>query len=198
MRVKYFVVLFVIAVLLYLGFRFFAALSFKGMFDRKYSREELTEYFNQHENDFSDLVESFAANIPKNKQQSVSFGLSKNNKISLNIYPSVIDSASKIIGGNDLELGSPLLDTALATLGWTNETIVILRNKLSKTNCDWIRTTENINKPVEIYPNQSGMSSYSYSIYNKPIDDSLISTYGKPLSKSEFGSRVTLTYTSVL
>jgi hypothetical protein len=172
-------------------------LSFSGVFDKKYSREWLTENFVRNENTFSELATMFDADVSKSKHDNVSLGLSSGDRISLVIYPDVIDPANKIIGGDDLKLGSPELDSALVTLGWTVETVKDLRDRLEKTNCDWIRVIAKGN-PIEIYPNQTGWGSFSYAIFKEPIPDSLFQRYGKPLSDSGFGRRVELDYTSAL
>lgn len=189
-----FIVLGIIAFALY----YYRHLIFSGTFDKKYTREELVKNFIQHESDFSDLITLFNAKVPKDKEQTVSFGLSKGNAFDLIIRPSIIDPANKIIGGNNLKLNSPKLDSALAVLGWTNETVKILKEKLSKTNCNWIRNTEVYGNPIEMYPNQSGWASYSYRIFNEPLSDSLIKIHGQPISNSDFGKRVTLDYSSAL
>jgi hypothetical protein len=38
-----------------------------------------------------------------------------------------------------IEIGSPELDSVLDKLKWDNETLERLREKLARTNCDWIR-----------------------------------------------------------
>jgi hypothetical protein len=169
-----FAIFITILILIIVGIYLSVPLTFSGVFDKKYSREELTRNFVKHEKDFSD------------------------DKVSLDLYPTVIDPANKIIGGDDLKPGSAQLDSALTKLGWTRETVKLLRDKLSRTNCDWIRTTGISHRRIEMYPNQSGWGSYTYSIYNMPIVDSLVQVYGKPLSNSAFGRKVVLHYSSAL
>jgi hypothetical protein len=173
-------------------------LFFTGSFDKKYTREELTQNFVKHENDFYNLATFFNEKVSKNKELKVSFGLGKGNKVNLILSPLTINLNNKIIGGENIEFDSPTLDSALAVLGWTNETLKHLREKLSKTNCDWIRTTEINSNPVEVYPNQKGWSSFSYQIFDVPISDSLKQIHGKPISNIEFGSKVVLKNTSAL
>jgi hypothetical protein len=192
------VIFFIVLAVLAFGFYYYRHLVFTGTFDKKYTREELTQNFIQHENEFADLVTYFNSKVPNDKKQRVSFGLSKGNKVSLIIYPTVIDPANKIIEKENLELGSPELDSALTILGWTNETAKVLKDKLSKTNCDWIRTTEVYGNPIEVYNNQSGWGSFSYRVFEMPLSDSLIQIHGKAISNSEFGKRVVLDYSSAL
>lgn len=179
------------------AFYFLGMLAFAGVFDKKYSREELVKEFKDHENEFADLEACFVSNLPKNNPPMVSFGLKNWNKISLIIYPEVISPGNKIIGADNVKIGSPELDSALKLLGWTNETLKSLRDKLSKTNCDWIRNSDN-RKVISIYPNQNGWGHFSYNIYDRPIVDSLISLYGKPIGNSDFGKRIVLSYSAAL
>ena len=193
-----FAIFIIILILIIAGIYLSVPLVFSGVFDKKYSREELTRNFVEHEKEFSDLVSAFDAKVPKNDDYTVSFGLSSGDKVSLDLYPTVIDPANKIIGGDDLKPGSAQLDSALTKLGWTRETVNLLRDKLSRTNCDWVRTTGISHRRIEMYPNQSGWGSFTYSIYNMPIVDSLVQVYGKPLSNSAFGRKVVLNYSSAL
>ncbi|HYH13616.1 MAG TPA: hypothetical protein VD794_00255, partial [Flavisolibacter sp.] len=132
------------------------------------------------------------------KGRTVSFGLSKEGGINLIIRHTVIKPSNKMVGGYDLEVGSQQLDSALAVLHWTNETVIDLKNKLARTNCDWIRTTEIYGKPVELFPRQSGWGSYAYRVFERPLPDSLLEVHGLPLSESDFGKTVFLDYSSVL
>ncbi|MDR0560462.1 MAG: hypothetical protein LBG92_09835, partial [Prevotellaceae bacterium] len=47
----------------------------------------------------------------------------------------------------------------------------------------------------EIYPKQSGFSSYSYHIFDTPLADSL-QHQRQTITNSEFGKRVVLVYTN--
>lgn len=169
-----------------------------SVFDKKYSREWLVGNFHEHETAFAAAAALFKAGVSKTNQKDLSFGLGNWGSVNLYIYPTVIDPANKIIGGKNLKIGSPELDSILAILKWDNETVKRLREKLALTNCDWIRITDNGHHVIEIYPNQSGWTSCSYGIFKDPIPDSLIREYGKPLSDSGFGRRVTIDCTSAL
>jgi hypothetical protein len=181
-----------------MGFYFLGLLSFAGVFDKKYTSEELTAAFIKHEKEFADLEAYFVATLPKGNDLRISFGLGRGKRISLNIVPEVIYEGHQSIGASDVKPGSPKLDSALNMLGWTPETLEILRDKLSKTNCDWIVTSGAPHHVTILYPNQDGWGSFDYVIYEKPIPDSLVQIDGAPLSNSEFGKRVSLNYTSAL
>ena len=194
---KYFLIsIFTLGLLIFIVYSL-GLLAFSGAFDKKYSREELTDSFLDHEQEFSDVVNYFKSNIPKNISYSVTFGLSPRKKVSLYLYPLVVDPANKILGGGAVSIESPKLDSAVKVLGWSKETIVTLRNKLSKTNCDWIRTLDYTDR-IEMYPNQSGWGSFTYVIWRTPIIDSLVKDYGRPVTNNGFGQFVTLNYSSAL
>lgn len=181
------------------GLYFFGMLSFAGVFDKKYTREELTTAFTEHEKEFADLEAYFVANLPKENHLDIKFGLSSGKKISLDIdLGMVIEGRPQKLGAYDVKPASQKLDSALKMLGWTPETLVTLREKLSKTNCDWIGTSGAPHHVTFLYPDQDGWGSFNYVIYEKPITDSLVKEYGAPISNSEFGKRVSLDYTSAL
>jgi|ERR1044072_347425 hypothetical protein len=189
-------ILFLFIVVLAACLYFYAVLSFSRPFDNKYSDEELTKEFIAHEKEFADLATFFMANLPKNKKQTVYFGLGNGNRVNLNIYPTAFHPANKVIGGPDLKIGSPELDSALMVLGWTNYTVKMLRHKLSKTNCDWITVAEQPSPVVKIYPDANGRESFAYYIFDRPINDRLAKAYdGWRISNSGFGKRVILKYT---
>ncbi|HEV3411925.1 MAG TPA: hypothetical protein VG101_05570 [Puia sp.] len=169
-----------------------------SIFDKKYSHEWLVRNFHENETGFADAVALFKAGISKTNQKDLSFGLGNWGTVNLFIYPTVIDPANKIIGGEGLKIGSPELDSILAMLKWDNETVKRLREKLAQTNCDWIRKIDNGHHVIEIYPNQTGWGAFSYAIFDEPIPDSPNQGYGRPLSDTGFGRKVELNYTSAL
>ncbi|MBN9383772.1 MAG: hypothetical protein J0H74_23650 [Chitinophagaceae bacterium] len=192
------VVILVLIVVLCIIYYFYRGSYFTGKLDKKYTREQLVKNFNEHENDFTELVMLFNTYVYKKKEYNVSFGLGNGGRISLVLKPTVIDPASKIIGGEDLELGSAKLDTALLSLGWTKDTAKKIAEKLDRIKCDWIRTTEIYANPIEIYPNQKGWGSFTYRVFEYPLSDSLIQIHGRPISNSDLGKRTFIDYSSAL
>jgi hypothetical protein len=169
---------------------------FIGCFPRNVSKADAERNFIKNEQEFSSLVYYFESILPDSGKYNVKFGIGKKkDQIDLVVFPL---NSDPIIGGDGLELNSPQLDSTLALLQWDKETLTTLKTMLSKTNCQWIRTTDFYGQPIEIYFRSSGMGSYSYYVFQKPINDSLIQTHGKPIGDSSFGLRVVLKYSSAL
>ncbi len=191
-----------VVVLLFLSLAIFIGIKFcfPYIFGKKISRESLTEYFVTHEEDFLDIATSFNRNCKNIAFYQVELGKGSGNTISLSLYPNIIDSNTRILGGENLKFGSTELDTVLRVLGWNEKLATELRDKLAKTNCDWIRTTDNNLSPIVMYPKQNDWGAYSYVIYNEIIPDSINSelNLGTPISNSQFGKRVHLNYVSAL
>lgn len=195
--IKYLLVVTLITGLVIAIFYIIGLMAFSGAFDKKYSREELTKAFLKHDKEFSDVTHFFKDNIPVNFSYSVSFGISSGDKVSLRLYPHVIDPANKIPGAYAVTVESPEMDSLIKVLGWSKETVMSLRDRLSRTNCDWIRTVGDVDR-VEMYPDQSGWGSFTYIIWPSPITDSLAQQYGRPIAEHGFGQFVTLSYSAAL
>ena len=180
------------------GFYLFAYLDYTGTFDTRYTRAELTQNFVEHEADFKDVVDYFNSHLPTNGKYHVEFSTGRWNRYSLYLSP-VSGLINEVTGGSHQLWNTAKLDTALHMLGWTNETLVTLRDKLAKTKCDHIMNTEVYGGcHTELSPRQSGWGFFSYMVYDAPMSDTLINRVGKPIRSSGFGSRVRLSYSSAL
>ncbi|MBK9248547.1 MAG: hypothetical protein IPM69_10645 [Ignavibacteria bacterium] len=177
-----------------LGYYILLHMLIKGDFDRLITKEEMKDNFITHEKEFADLVAYFDSLSPKDKGQTVWFELKdtecinffNSNKVTL----VVTGYSANVIGGENIELTSPEMDSVLKELKWTKETVAALSLKLKKTKCDLIQTLDETKYPIRIYPNQGGFLPHSYMIFDKAIPDSLISEYGKPISYTTLGKRV--------
>ncbi|MBN9295452.1 MAG: hypothetical protein J0I41_00505 [Filimonas sp.] len=201
MNIKLKIIILVVAGMgvLLLCYYLLAYMSFSDALDKKYTREQLESNFKEHEKEFEELTQYFKSVIPQEKKKySITFGRSTRNTVSLILYPKTISPENKIIGGSDLRMDAIELKKASDKLGWSSAIIKKLRDKLSKTNCDWIRTVEWRDDLLQIYPQQQGMGKFTYGVWDKPVVDSLTDEYGKPLSKIGFGNKVILDYTAAL
>lgn len=79
-----------------------AILSFQGRFDKKYTREELTQNFVNRKQVFLDVVNYFKNNIPPKNEYSIAFWQKGKNNVSLYLYPDFIDPKNKIIRASDV------------------------------------------------------------------------------------------------
>ncbi len=91
------------------GFIFYIVvmMSFSGAFDKKYTREELTQNFARHESDFRDLVTYFKSQIPPKLPYTIYMSQNGRNKISFYLSPVVIDPKNRIMGATDVKVDSP-------------------------------------------------------------------------------------------
>jgi len=194
-KFKYFAIAVGTAITLYVGYRIFANLIFTGSFEKKYTRKEAIENYNNNEKAIIDLIDYFNSKIPANRD--VTFGLSKK-KNRFNIGVALPDGAVNRnlpnIGGNDLKPNSDKANSILATLSWTNETVDTLRDKLEKADCINIMGRN----PVRIHYRYSGLGLHSYLIFDSPLTDSTIKMYNSELGDTVIRKNVVVLYTSSL
>ncbi len=179
-------------------FLFFELISFAGVFDKKYTREELTRNFIDHQREFSDVVNLFKKNIPQNNTYDIVFWQKGKKNVSLLLRHKVIDPKNKNLEISEVSVDSPKLDSALRILGWSKDYLVNLRNMLEKTECNYIRNADLSDSIVDLGPYQSSWGSFNYRVWDRPIIDSMATIHGTPLGNDNFGIKVTLIYLSAL
>lgn len=131
------------------------------------SYKGLTENYEQKSKEIFELKNFINSVVPTNKSVDIEFD--DNN--TLDIFHVTVD-------GNydknwDIETNSDKADTLLQKLGWTTETLKTLKDKLDKANCISVASGD----PCQIGFHRSGMGKYFYNLFNKPIADSLKTTY---------------------
>lgn len=131
------------------------------------SYKDLTENYEQKSKEIFELKTFINSVVPANKSVDIEFD--DNN--TLGIFHVTVD-------GNydrnwDIETNSGKADTLLQKLGWTTETLKTLKDKLDKANCISVASGD----PCQIGFHRSGMGKYFYNLFNKPIADSLKTTY---------------------
>lgn len=171
---------------------------FSGVFDTKFDREQLNDNFLKNEKTFNSLISLFREKTANVDGYTVALGVNRNNRISLNLYPVVIDPANKILGVDDVEIGAVKLDSILRVLNWSKVLLIEFKDKLKQVGCNWIRTTQIYGSPVDIYPSQNGWGSYSYLFFKEPVDSVIREIHGEPLGGSGLGNRAFLEYSSAL
>jgi hypothetical protein len=192
MRRKY-LIAFVLVVILCFGL----FIIFPEIFGKNYQIKDAIENYVQNEPEFTDLVSYFNSKAPDpRKNRGVIFGLGDaSDRITMGLYlldGSVIEK-DPIMGGTNMKIGSSKMDTLLRRLGWTIETVSLLKEKLEKANC--INISSQDSESVSIDFRYSGWGLFSYSIFNQPLPDSLIDFYnGK--GDTVIGKKVVIKYSS--
>ena len=146
-------------------FFFFCA----GAFDKDYTPKELAENFNKKEKNIYILKHYFNSIVPENKGVVVEF--EGNNKLSrFGIYG---NSGSQEFFVWDLKINTSKMDSILLTLGWSQQTLKLLKEKLDNANCIGIESGE----PTKIGFKRSGMGMYFFNVFDAPLSDSIRKIY---------------------
>lgn len=145
-----------------------------GVFDKDYSVTELKSNFEKNKTEIYALKKYFNNIVPKNKQVEIEF---ENNRtlFRFGIYPLDTTPMSKN-GFNflewDLKINSKKMDSIIKIIGWSRETLKMIKEKLDKAACISIESGE----PAKIGFKRSGLGKYYFNVYDKPISDSIKST----------------------
>lgn len=166
------------------GFWIYAIASFGGAFDTFYSTEDLIDNYNKRAVEISQVKEYINKIVPPNKSVDIEFDGNRKLFIFHVIENGNYDS------NWDLKLNSSKTDTLLQKLGWTKETLKILKEKLDKANCISVKSGE----PCNIGFQRSGMGKYFYNIFERPIADSLKSSYNDSCTYILYNNKVVLEY----
>jgi hypothetical protein len=82
------------------------------------------------------------------------------------------------------------VDSVIRTIGWTQQTLKELKQKLDKANCIQIESGE----PTKIGWQRSVMGMYFYNVFDKPIQDSLKSRYNDSCTYILYNDKLVLEY----
>ncbi|MDF2380353.1 hypothetical protein JMG10_02660 [Nostoc ellipsosporum NOK] len=157
------------------------------------SVENVKLKFKKNETEFLGLVTFFRSVIPKGNDKIIEFSLAKNGNINMWIYPSVINSNGKPVGGKDMDKASIDSVHEFGKIGFSADVLRQLRIKLEKTGYTKIRTTDVFKNPIEVYNEPKGWTNYSLYFFEDPVDEILIQRYGRPITDTGFGSCVVIT-----
>lgn len=163
-----------------------------GLFDKDYSVSELKNSFEKNKTEIYELKKYYMEIVPKNRFIEIEF---KDDNTLFRFGIKALDSTA----GNpnvpmflewDLKTNSERMDSILKLLGWTKETLKILKEKLDNANCIQIESGE----PTKIGFQRSGMSMYSFNIFEKPISDSLKNYYNDSCTYIQVNKKLVLEY----
>ncbi|WP_120257099.1 hypothetical protein [Sphingobacterium detergens] len=183
--------IFLKALLILCGIGFVIFVGFMGMmiaafggFDKDYSVSELKENFEEKKAEIYELKNYINKIIPPDKLVEIEF--EDNN--TLGIFHVKVDDNFE--SNWDVKINSSKADTLLQKLGWTTRTLKTLKEKLDKANCIGITSGE----PCQISFQRSGMGRYSFNVFDKPIPDSLKTSYNDGCSYIMVNDKLVLEY----
>lgn len=155
----------------YLGF----VLNALGAFDKNYTTDELVANYNKRKVEIAHLKRFFNQVVPKHKFVEIEF---KNDSTLYRLGVGPLDSLGKsnyhtMFLEWDLHVKSSKVDSVIKTLGWTQKTLQLLKDKLDKAECIQIESGE----PAKIGFKRSGLGMYFYNVFDQGVPDSLITHY---------------------
>jgi|GEM_PF-1356452 len=168
----------------------------------EYTREEVAAHFFEHEKDFEELATYFdSLTKPQDSLYLVTLVLHGRSSIDLSCYPlnGSVSEKNPVIGGADLSVDSPETEEVLKKLGWSRQTLETLIGKLSAVDCKVINTTQIYRAtPVEIFYRESGLGTFSYWIFDPPLEGELLDIHGKALGEKGISERTVIKYSAPL
>ena len=149
-----------------------------------YSKQDLKENYNQKTQQIAELKTYINKITPANKSVDIEFDGNKRLAIFHVIDNGTYDS------NWDLKVNSKKVDTLLSKLGWTQQTLITLKERLDAANCISVKNGE----PCNIGFQRSGMGKYYYNLFDKPIPDSLRKNYNDSCTYILYNDTLLLEY----
>ena len=182
--IKYIVISIGIGLLILIGFWFYAMTAFSGAFETTYTEKDLVENYKEKTNEIL-LLKSYINSITP-AGMTVEIEYDDNNTLAI----FHIGNKSNIDSNWDIKVDSKKTETLLKKLGWTIETLSIIKEKLDNANCISIASGD----PSNIGFQRSNMGKYSYNLFDKPIVDSLKASYNDSCTYILYNDKVVLEY----
>ena len=178
--------------LTYVGFLIFAVMSFSGAFDTFHTKQELIDNYTKRKPQILELKSYFNSIVPNDKQVEIEF---ESDKKLFRFGVSPVDTATgqiiyPIFLEWNLKTTSSTVDSVIKTIGWTQQTLKDLKQKLDKANCIQIESGE----PTKIGWQRSEMGMYSYNVFDKTIADSLKNHYNDSCTYILYNDKLVLEY----
>lgn len=155
-----------ITALAYFSLLFLVVGSLSEVFEQEYSKQDLVENYNLKTKELAALNSYIDAITPTNTDVHIEFEGQK-----LGIFH--VTTGEKYDSNWDVPLHSAKASQLLQRLGWTQQTLVTLQEKLTAANCISVESGE----PCTIGYQRSGMVMYCYKLFDRPLNDSLKARY---------------------
>ncbi|HET6558604.1 MAG TPA: hypothetical protein VFG54_14895 [Prolixibacteraceae bacterium] len=163
-----------------------------GGFDKDYSVTDLKENFEKNKTEIYELKRYFGEIVPENRFVEIEF---EDDNTLGRFGIKALDSNAGNPNGSiflewDLEINTTRMDSIIQPMGWTRETLRILKGKLDNADCIQIESGE----PAKIGFKRSGMGMYSFNVFDQPIPDSLKGHYNDSCTYILANDRLVLEY----
>lgn len=186
---KWIVIIAAVGVLLYIGFIVMLMSAF-GTFDKKYSKQELIDHYESHEAEIQDLKYYFQSIVPANRTVHIEFdGNSELGIFHITTFDSATGKSVRDSNWN-LNIKSVKVDSMIALLGWSRETLKNIKRRLDKSGCISIANST----PFNVGFQRSGMGMYFYNLFEQPIPDTLRADYDDGCTFVLYTNKVVLEY----
>lgn len=174
---------------LYVGYFVFMFLFLTGAFDSDYTVTELKESFNEKKSEIYELKRYFRGIVPKDKLVYIEFD-DDNTLSRFGIATAGDNGYENNVMEWNIETDTEHMESIIRPLGWTRETLSVLKQKLDAADCIGITSGE----PAQIAFKRSGMGMYSFNVFDKPIPDSLKTKYNDSCTYIYANNRLVLEY----
>lgn len=179
-------------VLLYLVVRVTAGIAFFTLFGRTYTKKDLIENYETRRAQIIYVKTFFASIIPRHKYVDIEFS---GDRLLGRLTVSSLDPATgniiyPIFQQWNIKTNSAQVDSILATLHWTQNTLQQLKQKLDRAHCISARSGE----PCEIGFQRSGTGMYFYNLFTTPIPDTIKAKYDDSCTYIFYSPTVVLEY----
>ena len=161
-----------------------------GVFDRDYNRQDLIEHYESRTAEIQNLKAYYESIVPANKTVKIEFDGNRELGIFHILSKDSLTGKSIQNSNWDLKIKSPKVDSMIASLGWSQETLKTLKLKLDEADCISVTNSS----PFNIGFQRSGMGMYFYNLFDQPIPDSLVATYNDGYTYVLYTDRVVLEY----
>lgn len=157
---------------------------FYYVFGPGYSKTDLIDNYGKNKEKLVALSRYINAIVPAGKEVAIEF----KGRRSIPIFH--VRTPGATASNWDVAWNSPKADTLLRQLGWTHETLTILKDKLDEADCISVSNGE----PCTIGYQRSGMGEYSYKLFAKSLPDSLRQKYNDGCTYIYYRDNVVLEY----
>lgn len=140
-----------------------------GPVNNNYTRKELESSYTEHYLPIQAAIKYYESIVPDGRKVEIEFEGGGIDRIVVQEGPKQNPTYTSAWASTS----RPQLDSLVASLGWSEDEIQQLQEKLEAADCISIQNGE----PAVLGFKRSGMGMYSFNVFRKPIPDSLREQY---------------------